>query len=202
MRCAVCGAENESSAAFCYRCGSSLKSDAPATGATVSLGRGDTPPFGTPAAEDAAHEPSARVYDVPAEPATAAEQPSWAPGPAATPAYMPPGASGPTSYTPTYTTTTAQQSNTALTAMILGIASIVLFLVLFCVVFTSPLSVVLGIPAVYFGRKARAEIRASGGQLTGDGMALAGIVLGGVDIALSALMLCAIVGFILFAIGA
>ena len=44
---------------------------------------------------------------------------------------------------------------------------------------------VLGIVPIVLGVKARAEIRATGGQQEGDGMALAGIIPGAVAVVLS-----------------
>jgi hypothetical protein len=52
---------------------------------------------------------------------------------------------------------------------------------------------VLGVVPIVLGVKARAEIRATGGQQEGDGMALAGIITGAVAIVLSILFIAAIV---------
>ncbi|MDQ2997088.1 MAG: DUF4190 domain-containing protein [Chloroflexota bacterium] len=49
------------------------------------------------------------------------------------------------------------------------------------------------IVAVVAGHMARAEIRRSNGQVGGGGMAMAGLVLGYLQIALLALVICAIV---------
>lgn len=174
MKCAVCGAENEASAAFCFRCGSALK-PTPATGPTVNL------------SSAAADEPGARVYDVPAArseppayapPAVSAEPPSYAPPP---PQYnLPQGQPGQPGYPPAYGgAMVQQQNNTALIALILGIVSFL------------GLSLLGAIPAVILGRNARKEIAASGGMMTGDGMAQAGIILGWINIALSVVGFCA-----------
>lgn len=69
----------------------------------------------------------------------------------------------------------------AIAALVLGILSPVL-----CYVLT-------GIPAIVLGVKARREIRSSNGTQAGDGLALAGLVLGIVGTALTALF----VGFVL-----
>jgi hypothetical protein len=45
------------------------------------------------------------------------------------------------------------------------------------------LGVVLGAVALGLGYQARKNIKSSAGQLTGDGMALAGMILGAIDIA-------------------
>ena len=194
MICPVCGADNETGAAFCYRCGSSLKGTPGATGATVNLGRAS-------AAPDA--ETGARVYDAPPQPAPVRDFASRG-------ADVPPGMSETELTGPGYTVpaqpmaaytvpagvgTIPEQSNSALISMILGITSLVLFMLLLCVFFLSPLSAVAGIPAVILGRNARREIRASGGRLTGENMAVAGIIMGWINIGLSVLMLCAIIAF-------
>ena len=61
----------------------------------------------------------------------------------------------------------------ARTAFVLGILSIACFHLL------------TGIPAVLIGYKARHKIRASGGQLAGDNLALAGIIMGAIGIVLT-----------------
>jgi hypothetical protein len=75
-----------------------------------------------------------------------------------------------------------QQSNSALIAMILGI-----------VAFMGP-SLLTAIPAIIIGMRARDEIQASRGQLTGEGLAQAGIILGWINIALSVIAFCAFCG--------
>ena len=52
---------------------------------------------------------------------------------------------------------------------------------------------ILGVVPIVLGVKARAEIRASGGQQEGDGMALAGIITGAVAIVLSLVFIAVIV---------
>lgn len=51
------------------------------------------------------------------------------------------------------------------------------------------------IAAIVFGHMARAEIRRSNGQLDGDGLAIAGLVLGWINVVLAILLL---LGFMLF----
>ncbi len=75
----------------------------------------------------------------------------------------------------------AQTHGTATTALILGILSLV------C-------CGLLGIPAYILGRRAEREIQASGGRLTGEGLAQAGWLLGVVSIVLM------ILGLLFFAI--
>jgi hypothetical protein len=189
MNCAVCGADNEAGAKFCYRCGSSLQASNPAaTGPTVNLNQQPAATADLPA-DARISESSARVYESPAEPPYTINVPSQ-------PQYMSP-ASGPAR--PQYTVT-QQQSNSALISMILGIVAILLYLMLLCTIFLPPLSAAAGIPALLLGYKARQEISASGGQLTGGGMAVAGMVLGSINIVLCILSVCGIIG--LFAMGA
>jgi hypothetical protein len=54
------------------------------------------------------------------------------------------------------------------------------------------------IGAIIFGHLARAEIRRSNGQLDGDGLAVAGLILGWISVALAILSVIAILVFILF----
>ncbi len=197
MTCPVCGADNETGSAFCYRCGSALKPSPAATGPTVNLGSAATN------VDDP--ESGARVYDAPAQPPRSmmAEPPQSSSGAAAAATdasaqaggYALPANSMPAYTVPSSVGTAPQQSNSALISMILGITSLVLFVLLLCVFFLSPLSAVAGVPAVILGRNARREIQASGGQLTGDGMALAGIIMGWINIGLSLLMLCGTIAF-------
>lgn len=174
MTCAVCGTTNEAGARFCYRCGSAL----PADNAPASAADRNTPAFGSPVVtEDAT---SARVYDVP----LSAPMQSYQATDARSADYNYPGTQ--TQYAP-YGTALPQQSNTALIAMIMGILSFVV------------IPVVGAIVAIVLGRNARREIRQSGGRLSGDGMALAGIVLGWINLALVIIPSCLVVVFILAA---
>jgi hypothetical protein len=167
----------------------------------VNLGRADTPPFGTPAAQPR-EDAGARVYEAPSAAPASAEPPSSI--------FAPAGdlSSGSGSITPQYSVpqspgaaVAAQRptSNSALISMVLGIVSLGLFGVLLCTVFLSPISVAAGIPAVIVGRNARKEIQASGGAIGGEGMATAGIVMGWINIALSILATLAICAFFAFA---
>jgi len=78
-------------------------------------------------------------------------------------------------------------STAALVSLIAGIASWIMF------------PVIGSIIAVVAGHMARNEIRASNGQVGGSGMALAGLILGYLQIALLILAVCAFIA--LFAIG-
>jgi hypothetical protein len=61
------------------------------------------------------------------------------------------------------------------------------------------LPVIGPIVAVVAGHMARAEIRSSNGQVGGGGLALAGLVLGYLQIALIALAICAIIAIVALA---
>jgi hypothetical protein len=134
---------------FCFKCGASMPEDA-----TVC------PQCATP------------VQAVPTPPPPL-QQPS-SPNPASTSAWLnvpsapsqyppqyPPQAQSYQPYQPTRT------DGGAIASMVLGIASFVL-----CLSFFS------GIPAVIVGHISRSKIKKSGGRLKGDGMALAGLILG------------------------
>jgi hypothetical protein len=171
MKCPTCGAENEAGAAFCYSCGSPLTaSPAPSsTGPTVAL---------SPALQETLErtpQPAQRpaVSALPVEPASGSR------------VYQVPGSS-PSPYTATIGAP-SRTSSMAIVALVLGIIS---FMGLFFIG---------GIGAVATGHLARREIRDSGGQVTGDGAALAGLILGYVNILLSILVM---VGFCLVVLGA
>lgn len=78
-----------------------------------------------------------------------------------------------------------QSSTMALISLIAGIATWVL------------LPIVGAIVAVITGHMAKREIRDSAGQLTGNGLATAGLVLGYLQLALVVLSLCVIVTLML-----
>lgn len=78
-----------------------------------------------------------------------------------------------------------RQHGSAVTALVLGILGLVL-------------CGLLGIPAYIIGRRAEAEILASNGTLTGDGMARAGWICGLVAMALLALGLLLVIGMFAF----
>lgn len=73
-----------------------------------------------------------------------------------------------------------RQSGAATASLILGI----------CAFLVCPL--VCSVLAIVYGNKARAEIRASNGWVTGEGQAKAGLILGWVSLALTALLILAI----------
>lgn len=79
-----------------------------------------------------------------------------------------------------------ESNGKAITALVLGICSF-----LIC-------PVILSIPAVILGYQARGEIDRSGGRQTGRGLAVAGIVLGWLNLALSVIAIIAVVALGVF----
>jgi hypothetical protein len=66
-----------------------------------------------------------------------------------------------------------QNDDKAVISLVLGILSLVSF------------SILAGIPAIILGNASRERIRASSGQLTGEGLATAGVVMGWISVALA-----------------
>lgn len=81
-----------------------------------------------------------------------------------------------------------QQSSNAVIALVLGVVSLFLLGL-------PGSSLFAAIPAVIVGRNARNQIRASNGQLVGEGMARTGIVMGWITIGLSILAFVAFCAF-------
>ncbi|HMF89693.1 MAG TPA: DUF4190 domain-containing protein [Candidatus Angelobacter sp.] len=75
----------------------------------------------------------------------------------------------------------AQTEDKAVISLVLGILSIV------------SLSILAGIPAIILGRMSKRNIRASAGQLGGDGLATAGIVMGWISVVLAVVFLLVII---------
>ena len=179
MKCPVCGTENEAGAVFCYQCGSALGTapERSATGPTVGLGRASSPTLErTPEPDDRSFAPNTPAQ--PLEPAGGAR------------VYRVPS-SGDPSYGGFPVTTMPRTSSMAIVALALGVIS---FLGLFFIG---------GVGAIVTGHLARREIRASGGQVTGEGLATVGLVLGYINAVLSVLVMIAICLLpVLFGLGA
>lgn len=58
-----------------------------------------------------------------------------------------------------------------------------------------------GIVAVITGHLAKKEIRESGGNLTGDGLATGGLVLGYANIAITVCAICGLIAYFVFVVG-
>ncbi len=102
------------------------------------------------------------------------------PGYGAPPPPPPPGYGGPGHGGPSYGGP-PQNSPKAVAALVVGIISPVLGLC--CAIIG-----LVGIVAIVLGRNAQKEIAASGGRLTGEGMAKAGVILGIIGCSLAVLM--------------
>jgi Domain of unknown function (DUF4190) len=76
----------------------------------------------------------------------------------------------------------ASNNGKAVTALVVGIVSVILSLSCFC----SPLGLI-GIVSIVLGRSAQREIQGSGGTQSGDGMARAGFILGIIATAIGAI---------------
>ncbi len=81
-----------------------------------------------------------------------------------------------------------QTDSNALVSLILGLLSIVAF------------SILTGVPAIILGNNARKNIRASGGRLTGDGLAVAGIIMGWVSVGFAVIGILLVIIFVLGAL--
>ncbi len=180
MNCPVCGAENESGAVFCYRCGSALRPTAqPGSGPAVNTSSDQWPP--TEPSRPLSDRP--RALDTPISPPSLPAHDDTYEGGARV--YQVPASSAPQPYVVGSAHAMPQTSNLAVIALILGIVSWVF------------LPFIAAIGAVITGHMGRREVLTSGGRLTGGGLATAGLILGYLNLAVFAL---AAIGFCLFAI--
>lgn len=139
------------------------------------------PQWGTPPPPNAGYQPPEGTY-----PGNVPPPPAWAPNP--DPSYAAQGYAAQTPYYQPYAgPMAASTSGWAIASLILSIASYL------------GLAVVGGILGAIFGHIALNEINKSGGRIQGRGMAMAGLILGYINIGLS---ICAIVGFFVFVYGA
>ena len=126
------------------------------------------------AAPSSVSAPTAGLPPAYGEPAPPLSQPYDPSPPDAVPQWVAPGNAP-------YSTATPPNSTAAVVSLIFGILTWVV------------LPGIGPIVAVVAGHMARAEIRRSNGQVGGGGMAMVGLVLGYLQIALLALVICAIV---------
>ena len=141
------------------------------------------PPYGAPAPPSYGEQPGQPTYGQPTYGQPTYGQPSYGQQPYGQ--GYPPQPYGQAGYYPGYGPTA---NGKATGALVTGIATLVLS---WCCG-----AGVLGLIAIVLGVKARSEIRASGGRQTGDGMAVAGIVTGGIAVLIGVLA----IAFILIAI--
>ena len=166
MFCAMCGAPNEDDGVFCGNCGAALNPDeAPIDAEAVEEATEEAVAEGDPTEiiEESVVEP---VLDevVPAPPPPEDVSVPPPPPPAVPP---PPPAPAATQQVPT--------SGLAIASLVLGIGGLTLLPLL-----GSVLALILG----YMARK---EIRQRPDELTGDGLAIAGIVMGWISVGLAVL---------------
>ncbi|MCS6879761.1 MAG: DUF4190 domain-containing protein [Oscillochloridaceae bacterium] len=88
-----------------------------------------------------------------------------------------------------YAPTVVPNSNMAVISLVAGILSWV------------ALPLICALVAVICGHIARKEIRESGGRLSGQGLALAGLILGYANLAFGALLVCLLIMFVIALIG-
>lgn len=162
MFCPDCGAPNDDDAVYCGNCGALVNPDA-----MPDIEGGETP--WTVPLESVDLEASEAVQGAGEEEILAADE-SRVPATVAEPPTPPPP--------PVYLSTAVQTSGMAIASLVSGIAGWTLF----------PL--VGSILAIVFGYAARREIRQRPEELTGDGLAVAGLVLGWLAVGLTVVGLC------------
>lgn len=165
MFCPQCGAPNEEDAVFCGNCGAVLDPDELAA-----------EPAGERVEEVAAAEPEKVADEAEASEWQELEPDQPAPSPDVLPAVPapPPPPAPPRPASPP----AVQTSGMAIASLVMGIAGWTL------------LPLLGSILAIVFGYAARNEIRQRPGELSGDGLALTGLVLGWLMVGISVLALC------------
>jgi hypothetical protein len=160
MFCPECGAPNEDDAVYCGNCGAPMDPDTmPALESDEQSKMSPLEGLDVESFEEAPDE-------LREEQALPAGELSMLPAPPKPPPPPPP---------PVARTTTVQTSGMAIASLVMGIAGWTLFPLLGSIL------------AIVFGYAARREIRQRPDQLTGDGMAIAGLVLGWLMVGLSVL---------------
>lgn len=165
MFCPQCGAPNEDDAVFCGNCGAVLNPEELSTKSETEAPEELSSPE---LEEDFFEEAEDQVAEEPiSEPAPSLEEGFPVPPPPPSPAQPP------STYTPT-----VQTSGMAIASLVMGIVG------------WTVLPLIGSILAIVFGYAARREIRQRPGELGGEGMALAGLVLGWLMVGISVLVLC------------
>lgn len=182
MFCPECGAPNEEDSVYCGNCGAPMDPDEmPAVERDEDLVAEPIESLDVDAFEEAPEEFAEE------------ESPSLEESSLAPPPPVPPPAAKPSPPPPppgSVYTTAPQTSGMAIASLVMGIAGWTL------------LPLVGSILAIVFGYAARRDIRRRPDKLTGEGMAIAGLVLGWIMVGLSVIGLCLGVFALCFLVGA
>lgn len=168
MVCPHCGANNDSTAAFCYNCGTRLEQQPSAAGSPTIRIQPDELPFAPPTL---------------AAPSLDAPNPAPNPAPFSLPSAQLPAS--PYGAPPLGVPGVVPNSTAAIISLVFGIVS------------WFALPVIGAIVAIVAGHMARAEIGRSGGAVGGRGMATAGLILGYAHVALLLIGGCLLVALLL-----
>jgi len=169
MFCPMCGAPNEDDALFCGNCGAVLDPDQP-----LEETLAEEPPQAEASpveGVDETVEPALEGADEPSEEEAEVPLDELLPVPSPPPPPPPPRP------TPA-PLRSVQTSGMAIASLVMGIAG------------WTVLPLIGSVLAIIFGYMARNEIRQRPDELEGDGLALAGLVLGWIAVGLSVLLLC------------
>jgi uncharacterized Zn finger protein (UPF0148 family) len=170
MFCPQCGAPNEDDAIFCGNCGAVLDADE-----LPAVAESESPEA---LAEEFEHEiieetPEADLEEIDSGPVPPTDERPVVPPPPPPPRYAPSGA--------------VQTSGLAIASLVSGIAGWTIFPLLGSIL------------AIFLGYAARNEIRRDPDRLTGEGLAVAGLVLGWIMVGISVLgLLLGGLGFCFF----
>lgn len=169
MFCPQCGAPNEDDAVFCGNCGAVLNPEELSTENEIEAPEElSSQELEEDSFEEAADQVAEEVLEEPiSEPAPLLEEGFPVPPP------PPPPATPPPTYAPA-----VQTSGMAIASLVMGIVG------------WTVLPLIGSILAIVFGYAARREIRQRPDELGGEGLALAGLVLGWLMVGISVLVLC------------
>lgn len=165
MFCPQCGAPNEDDAVFCGNCGAVLNPEELSAETTLEAPE----EMAREEIEEISFEEAAE--EVPEE--AASEVAPFTDEGLSVPPPPPPSAPQPPTYAPALRT-----SGMAIASLVMGVVG------------WTVLPLIGSILAIIFGYAARKEIRQRPGELSGEGMALAGLVLGWLMVGISVLVLC------------